>query len=137
MDYTIEKDWTTKAGLRAVVVATPMGHRCGYVGVDSTNPNHGKGYDDLESIEVHGGLTYARGGSAYPVEADLWWLGFDCAHYDDRKDWSIMSDKYKEVYRTLIDLDCGDTIKDTAFVEAECESLAKQLAAPANIDPTL
>ena len=130
MKYQVEKDWTTEAGLRAVVIATPMGHRCGYVGVPEGNKFYGLGYDDVHLNEgVHGGLTYAQGNGEYPVEADLWWFGFDCAHYDDKKDWSIMDDRHKEVYRTLMDLDFeGSTIKDTAFCVAECESLAEQLA---------
>ena len=97
------------------------------MGVDALNKNYGLGYDDVDA-NVHGGLTYARKGGEYPVESDLYWFGFDCAHYDDRKDWSIMDEKHKEVYRTLMDLTFeGSTIKDTAFCVAECESLARQL----------
>ena len=131
MKYVVEKDWVTEAGLRAVVIATPMGHRCGYVGVDGLNKNYGLGYDDVHlSDGVHGGLTYARScGGDYPVEADgVWWFGFDCAHYDDAKDWSIMDDKHKEVYRTLPDLSFeGSVVRDLSFCVAECESLARQL----------
>ena len=44
--------------------------------------------DDDERIRIeayfqcHGGITYAGGGenSKYPIESDLWWFGFDCAH---------------------------------------------------------
>lgn len=39
-----EKDWTTAAGLRAVVLLVRGSHRCGYVGVDSTHPLHGIEY---------------------------------------------------------------------------------------------
>lgn len=129
MKFTVEKDWTTEAGLRAVVVATPMGHRCGYVGVPNDSQLCGLGYDDVELADgVHGGLTYASRNNRYPVESDLYWFGFDCAHIDDKKDFSIMDESHKEVYRTLMDLDFeGSTIKDTAFCVAECESLARQL----------
>jgi hypothetical protein len=34
----IEKDWTTEAGLRAVVLMTDLGHRCGYVGIGTDHP---------------------------------------------------------------------------------------------------
>jgi hypothetical protein len=44
MAYTVEKDWTTHAGFRAVVILTEMGHRCGYVGVPKGHPLHGVGY---------------------------------------------------------------------------------------------
>lgn len=45
MSIQIEKDWTTPAGLRAIVVATDMGHRCGYVGVPPGHPLHGVEYN--------------------------------------------------------------------------------------------
>ena len=39
-------------------------------------------------FEVHGGITYAGGGndSHYPIDSDLWWFGYDTAHYGDGKD---------------------------------------------------
>ena len=93
MSHIIEKDWITEAGLRAVVIMC-MGdyqgkqyrrHRCGYVGVGMDTKLYGKGYHDelLYDTSVHGGLTYAGGNDKYPVDADLWWLGFDCAHLYD------------------------------------------------------
>lgn len=42
----IEKDWYTKAGLRAIVVMTEMGHRCGYVGVAKDHPLYGVEYNE-------------------------------------------------------------------------------------------
>ena len=134
MNYVVEKDWTTEAGLRAVVIAMPMGHRCGYVAVPKDNPFYGFGYDDVHLNEgVHGGLTFACRGLGVGDESmqaaeGMWWFGFDCAHYDDKKDWSIMNEKYKEVYRTLVGLAFeGSTIKDLDFCTKECESLARQL----------
>jgi hypothetical protein len=41
---SIEKDWITNAGLRAVVVMTERGHRCGYVGLTDGHPLFGVGY---------------------------------------------------------------------------------------------
>ena len=43
---TVEKDWTTSAGFRAVVLMTSMGHRCGYVGLPAGHPLHGIDYSD-------------------------------------------------------------------------------------------
>lgn len=40
----IVRDWTTAAGLRAVVRMTTMGHHCGYVGVPAGHPLHGVEY---------------------------------------------------------------------------------------------
>ncbi len=42
--FTIEKDWTTAAGFRAVVTMGSMGFRCGYVGVPVGHALHGADY---------------------------------------------------------------------------------------------
>lgn len=127
----IEKDWTTKAGLRAVVLATSMGHRCGYVGVPLAHQHYGKHYDDsgLYDIEVHGGLTYSSEEiGKYPVESDLHWFGFDCAHYMDAKDASIMDETHRMLHETYPRLDVEEAVvRDLPFCERECEKLAEQL----------
>ena len=123
-----EKEWVTEAGYAAKVIAHPMGHRCGYVTVPEGHPHYGKGYDDVR-VDVHGGLTYADEGT----------FGFDCAHIDDAKDESIMSDEYKVVFnRDLLDRITweGSTIKTLEFCVAECESLAKQLKEQGDERPT-
>lgn len=113
----IEKKWVTEAGYEAEVIATKMGHRCGYVTVPKDHPHYGKGYDDIDA-DVHGGLTFANEGT----------FGFDCAHLDDAKDVSIMSDEYKKIFQMWPSLTDGEsTIKTLEFCVAECESLAKQL----------
>jgi hypothetical protein len=55
--YTVEKDWTTKAGLRAVVIVVHFvrigGHRCGYVGVPRWHTLYEKDYHArLEEISA-------------------------------------------------------------------------------------
>lgn len=110
---TIEKDWTTTAGLRAVVLVTHMGHRCGYVGVPPGHPQYFAFYqdDELSHIDVHGSLTYSDNSSEYPIKnSGLWWFGFDCAHYNDMTLWNSSG-----VHRSL------------EFCVAECESLALQI----------
>jgi hypothetical protein len=81
-------------------------------------------------FDVHGGITYSEGGkkSRYPVESDLWWFGFDCGHYGDGIDISIMSDKYKEINIKYSLFDEG-VIRTTEYCIQECESLADQLKA--------
>jgi hypothetical protein len=90
-------------------------------------------------FDVHGGITYAGGGnnSTYPVESDLWWLGFDCAHCGDGKDY----EKVKEYQlmdvnhvNNLIEIDdmypdIKGTIRTQEYVEQECKNLADQLHA--------
>ena len=101
--FTVEKDWTTHAGFRAVVIMCRMGHRCGYVAVSKDHPLHGVDYTDespavrfpadeavgkrglipllccggkarLDAVfDVHGGLTYSGGSSDYPASSDGLW----------------------------------------------------------------
>lgn len=47
MSYETERDWTTAAGFRAVVLMVSNGsHRCGYVAVPSGHPLHGISYSE-------------------------------------------------------------------------------------------
>lgn len=113
----VQKDWITRAGLRAVVTAhETLGHHCGYVAVPEGHPLFGKHYDHAGDIEVHGGLTYSGGEGKYPVEAGgVWWFGYDCAHLGDLIPGAVYTSP-------------EDTFKDLKFNECECESLAEQLA---------
>lgn len=56
-------------------------------------------------VDVHGGITYSDSDAQYPIPSELWWFGFDCAHYDDKE----------EGGRSL------------EYCIAECESMAAQL----------
>lgn len=74
---------------------------CGYVGVKDDHPFFNKHYNDLPGdIQVHGGITF----SDYWNEKDIWWIGFDCAHYDDRVN-----------------------PKGIEFIKEQCALLAKQI----------
>ncbi len=160
MTFTIEKDWTTQAGFRAVVTMSDMGHRCGYVGVAPGHPLHGVEYghtcaaiqapdDDAPvgkrgvisllcatpermtspelAFDVHGSLTYSGGNGKYPVESDLWWFGYDCAHSGDGR-----SPEYLEAQRErypdspIMWHDDGE-FRSLEYCVAECESLARQI----------
>lgn len=50
MSYRVEKDWTTKAGFRAVVTMSDMGHHCGYVGLPKGHPLYGVEYNDPSPV---------------------------------------------------------------------------------------
>lgn len=118
------KEWRYK-GLDCLIVRNWVGGAlCGYVAVPASHPYHGMGFEDVHRINddlaVHGGLTYASlchgtiCHEAKPGDADnVWWLGFDCAHYGD---WSpLMLSLSDETYR------------DISYVMAETERLAEQL----------
>jgi hypothetical protein len=77
-------------------------------------------------FSVHGGITYSGGGeqSNYPVESDLWWFGYDCAHFGDGKDLSVVSERergFEMMYPTR-----GE-VRTTEYCISECKSLAEQL----------
>jgi hypothetical protein len=100
------------AGLRCRVLFVQDSHHCGYVSVPSSHPLYGKGYY-APDVSVHGGLTYAEPTSQLLPGADGWDFGFDCAHSGDQtKLWPVHG-----------------VFRDQAYVEAECRSLADQLAA--------
>jgi hypothetical protein len=112
----IEKQWTTASGYEAEVLATEMGHRCGYVTVPEGHPCAGKDYNELD-VEVHGGLTYGEGLQ----------FGFDCAHLYDAKDPELMSEEYRKIHERWPRLVETGTVKTLEFCVAECEKLAAQL----------
>lgn len=104
-----------------------MGAWCGYVGVPPGHPWHGQPYDDVDA-GVHGGLTYAEAcqGSVCHVPKpgepdDVWWLGFDCGHYQDAVPAMIAMG-----YRSL---GLDGTYRDQAYVTAETKRLADQAMA--------
>lgn len=87
-------------------------------------------------FECHGGITYSGGGenSNYPINSDLWWFGFDCAHYMDGRDLYYALEKFpeeKELIEKRIEweLECplGGTVRTKEYVEKECMNLAEQL----------
>lgn len=75
---------------------------------------------------VHGGLSYAHECQGVICHApkepdDVWWLGFDCAHYLDLSPamFTFSSSYPGETYRTI------------SYVRSETESLAAQAQAVA------
>lgn len=81
------EEWIDNAtGLRCVAARHPAGgHWCGYVGLPNSHDHFGKGYDDIPA-NVHGDLTWTEGYLPTGDEddpANLWWIGFDCAHMND------------------------------------------------------
>ena len=84
-------------------------------------------------FNVHGGLTYAGDRAGYPVESNLWWLGFDCGHYGDGNDWDLVEKYWGDNPQmqlrlgTCRDLDWGDVVRTKEYVENECKSLVDQI----------
>ena len=85
----------------------------------------------------HGGITYSGGGenSTYPIESNLWWFGFDCAHYGDGKDLDLAIEVFPEfaqqIARTKEIEDMFSTyelVRSSEYVADNCKELADQLA---------
>lgn len=131
--------------LDCLAVRNPFGAWCGYVGLPPTHPWHGVGYSSClvegctedhycehspgDAVQVHGGLTFAAScsesdrGEAFGIchvpfagrPQDVWWLGFDCAHFGDETPCGGRSFP-------------GEEYRDLEYVKSECGSLAAQLA---------
>jgi hypothetical protein len=92
-DEPDREEWRTEAGLPGLIVRGPTGGLCGYVAVPPGHPWHGLDFPDVPDAAheaAWGGLTYsaACSGEVCHIPApgepdDVWWLGFDCCHYDD------------------------------------------------------
>lgn len=104
-------------GLPCLMIRHPdMGHWCGYVGT----PLGSLTGIDSDGFKVHGGVN--GGGPCdgdmchvpEPGEAEVCWLGFDCAHAGDLVPG-----------RKFIRLPC--TYRDVAFVRRQVEHLADQI----------
>lgn len=131
--------WVDDAtGLDCLMHRNRMGSWCGYVGVAEGHPLFEKQYDQCEA-DVHGGLTYSdfcqdtddesKGVCHVPLEGRphrVWWLGFDCAHYNDATP-AYTSQRYKTMFAGL-PIDERNTYRDRAYVEQEVTQLAAQIA---------
>lgn len=126
------------------------GALCGYVAVPKGHPFYEEtwqrdGDKKVYDLNVHGGITYAE--YHQPIrhqnegDDDLWWLGFDCAHYGD-----LMPEQNKRIMvgfealkkefpekeflelKELLIPPCHATYKTVDFVKKEIRSLVRQLA---------
>jgi hypothetical protein len=141
--------WIDEAtGYDCLIVRSDFsGALCGYVGVPPGHPLHGVGDDDAD-LDVHGGLTFAGGcqqgapeghGVCHVPEpgrpADVWWLGFDCAHA-----WDLMPGmdaRLRGLGMPPMPHFGGPpvTYKPVGYVREECARLAAQLVgAPAKAE---
>lgn len=119
-------------GLPCLIVRAHSGSLCGYVGVVEGHPAFGKDYEKVD-VDVHGGLTYSgfcqhtsdeRTGVCHvPGTGDpeqVWWLGFDCAHYGDLPP---AYSYFEGVVRTP-----DEEYRDVDYVRRQCAQLANQLS---------
>lgn len=144
MDEPDKVQWKDEAtGLPCLIVRNRLGALCGYVGVPRGHRFYGKDYDDVD-VQVHGGLTFdghcQEGGEpsetiCHLVEEgesdDVWWLGFDCAHWQDYvpgMDTDEMRGYGLGSMNPLLESEFPTSYKDIEYVRAEIRELAGQLA---------
>ena len=131
-----------KSGVPCLIVRGPVGALCGYVGVHDDHPYFRRNYDELENIDVHGGLTFSdvcqAGGKICHKSDDgkvTWWIGFDCAHGGDyapkhgqyRHDPEMKATAEKYKFDKLFEQKPYQTYRDMAYVEGQIQQLALQL----------
>lgn len=126
-------------GYPCLVVRSPLGALCGYVGVAEGHPffNYpGSSWDDdghpENVLKVHGGITFTgfcqeddkEHGICHipdPGQPDrVFWYGFDCGHYCD-----LMPTMRTYPYPYFGDT--GATYKNVAYVKEQIKALAAQL----------
>ena len=122
-------------GYKCVVAFQRLGHRCGYVGVPMNHRLYGENYSEID-FDCHGGLTYSGGGSnsEYPIESDLWWFGFDCAHYMDSSDYELAMKYFPEETKRLMrvfevekEIPSRGEIRSEEYVANECMRIVEQI----------
>jgi hypothetical protein len=136
-DEPDKAQWIDEAtDLDCLIVRNMLGALCGYVGVPPGHPWHGVEYD-VPDVEVHGGLTFSdscqEGAEDGPGichvpqpgrPAEVWWLGFDCAHAFDLqpRQADLLAESSKALGLTW-------TYRTFDYVRDECRALARQVAA--------
>jgi len=137
-----------KTGYPCLIVRNNYGALCGYVGISPGHKHYGEdlsSYDKADSLEVHGGITFAsgcqEGNSDFGVchlvddgeEDNVWWIGFDCAHLGD-----LEPNKYgrkRSIVKPILDAACpefllrnsSDQYRNIEYVKNEIKNLACQL----------
>lgn len=125
-------------GYPYMVVMTSLGHRCGYVGIskDDASGLYGEDYEEI-LVDCHGGLTFA-GEHPLSKNPDIWWIGFDCAHFMDAPDYDEAIKLFKNNIDVVLELGNlrllgiglgyeGAEIRTKEFCIDECKAIIRQI----------
>ena len=133
----IESAFTYK-DYKCVVLFQSLCHRCGYVGIPKGHSLYDIGdYDDIPVV-CHGGVTYTSHNlHGFDTCNDIFWIGFDCAHYNDGKDYEAGRKYFAddishiESMARWEELDkqypCGEEVRSQEYVEEQCRQMVDQL----------
>lgn len=129
-------------GLPCLIIRSPLGSLCGYVGVPEGHPLYGISYSRCSlgkcdsycehspecMIKAHGGLTFSdfcqEGGRICHVTETpdkVFWFGFDCAHADDYCPAIVAMTPVLKKYRI------HDIYRTVKYVKEQCRDIALQL----------
>ena len=135
MQFKSIKQWETKVGLTAYVVAVDVGYYNGYVEIPKEHKLYGVKYRDFDyDFNVHGGVTFTGTTYVDGIDENVWLIGFDCNHAWDNLDVEEMeqyfdgiSEEVEEYNRIFRNISSSSIFRDLDYVTAECESLAEQI----------
>lgn len=113
-------------GFQCVILRNGMGALCGYVVVPASHPIYQDTWQNLTSLDVHGGITFSETGKYFNkhvasfgieniiVDNNSWVIGFDTCHWNDYIP-GIPSSASPKYYKTF------------EYVKNEIINLVKQL----------
>lgn len=121
-------------GYEYLVTLTSLGYRCGYVAVPRGHHLHID--DDYSSIDLdmHGGCTfYDR--QMTQSDCDDKWIGFDCAHSGDARDWEALKKRMPKAYEIYKKIEQGcpsfadnyGQVRSFTYVEDQCKNIIDQI----------
>ncbi len=94
-------------------------------------------------FNVHGGITYSGTFDRYPTNQidPLWWFGFDCAHFEDGKDFNLAHKYFSgisnfdkmQAYNHMFEESNFGSIRTLDYCVTECCNLIDQLDCVAEI----
>lgn len=143
-------------GLPCLALRSESGVWCAYVGIPPGHPFHGQSpLEDagpITDLDVHGGLNFGESCSlspsgesqcawihAYAPDTHWWWLGFDCGHLRDSAPPICPEVAALEAELAHLTADIPGLrryYRTWTYVQAECATLAAQLARPGGGEPS-
>lgn len=98
-----------------VVLFQPRGFRCGYVRLTEKDPYYKMEYDsDQNDISCHWGINYSREYLFGQTDENAWWIGFDCIHAGDKKDYKNAKRYYFD-FPQRFHIICVDEVLDNRY----------------------
>ena len=117
------EEWQSREGYRCVIMREQTTWTlCGYVALPECHPWWGRDLFEVPAI-VHGGCAFS--GPSPDASVD-WWIGFDCAHFSDRKPGLEAMLREAGAPSVLIDFP-GVEYRTIDYVRSEVTNLAAQV----------